>query len=310
MDYIPQSVRWLVPEETSPCDIFLHFRGQYAIAVPAGQPFSFPTLSKLAKAGYGHVYVKKSDQILWDAWASQRHPVIQVSAKATAAAEKSAEAKTLYGNKRAELQSYVQKVITAKVQGQANLSTSFQTGMDSLQRVIKSPMLDWYFQQFHEPPDLFYHNGRVAYASSIFCSLHGLAEDKTLDSLVFSALIHELEGDPAQSLKTVVSQATLASLEKGTRPVPQEVTSLILLHDELCSGQGFPNKRALAEIPVPVRVFTLFNHFEHYRLQATGTRRARYDRVKQLMLARKQDYDPNLFILFWDFWERHVELVG
>lgn len=61
MDYIPQSVKWLMPEELSPCDIFLHFRGQYAIAVSSGQPFTLPTLTKLAKAGYAHVYVRKAD---------------------------------------------------------------------------------------------------------------------------------------------------------------------------------------------------------------------------------------------------------
>jgi response regulator RpfG family c-di-GMP phosphodiesterase len=309
MDYIPQSVKWLMPEELSPCDIFLHFRGQYAIAVSSGQPFTLPTLTKLAKAGYAHVYVRKADLPAWNDWASRRHPTIGAPKNARPE-EKAAEAKSLYGNKRAELQSYLQKVITGKNQGEAEVLACFTKAMDSVQRVSKSPMLDWYFQQFHEPPDLFNHNGRVAYAAAVFCYLHGLGNDKTVDNLVFSALIHELDGDPATSLKTVVSQATLSSLERSQRPVPQEVIDLIRLHDELCSGAGFPNNRKQAEIPVPVRVFTLFNHFEHYRMQATGTRRARFERVKQQMTARKQDYDPSLLPAFWEFWEKHVELVG
>jgi response regulator RpfG family c-di-GMP phosphodiesterase len=310
MDYIPQSVKWLTPEELSPCDIFLHFRGQYAIAVSSGQPFTIPTLTKFAKAGYAHVYVRLKDLPAWNSWVEKRHPIVDAPKSDPRSEEKAAEAKSLYGNKRAELQSYLQKVITGKNQGEAELRACFDKAMESIQRVCKSPMLDWYFQQFHEPPDLFNHNGRVAYASALFCYLHGLGNDKVIDNLVFSALIHELEGDPATSLKSVVSQTTLASLERNQRPVPQEVIALIRLHDELCSGAGFPNNRKQSEIPIEVRVFTLFNHFDHYRLQATGTRRVRYDRVKQQMMARKQDYDASLLAPFWELWDKHVELVG
>jgi len=310
MDYIPQSVKWLMPEEGSPCDIFLHFRGQYAIAVSSGQSFSLPTLGKLAKAGYGHVYVKRADLGAWDSWVAERHPKIALPKSTGTTLEKAAEAKSRYGNKRAELQSYLQKVITEKNQGAAELRSCFEKAMDSVQRVCKSPMLDWYFQQFHEPPELFYHNGRVAYSAAVFSYLHGLLDDKSVDNLVYSGLIHELEGDPATSLKSVVSQATLQSLERSQRPVPQEVIDLIRLHDELCSGAGFPNNRTMKDIPVAVRIFTLFNHFEHYRIQATGTRRTRFERVKAQMSARKQDYDAGLLGPFWDFWEKHVELVG
>jgi hypothetical protein len=310
MDYIPQSIKWLMPEASSPCDIFLHFRGQYAIAINSGHALSVPILTKLAKAGYGQVYVRRADLAAWEAWAAARHPLVAAEKTEARDEGKAAEAKSLYGNKRAELQSYLQKVISEKDQSDAAIKACLESGLNSVQRVSKSPMLDWYFQQFHEPPDLFNHNGRVAYAAAVFCFLHKVLPEKEVDHLVFSALIHELEGDPATSLKTVVSQTTLALLERSQRPVPQEVIALIRLHDELCSGAGFPNNRKIAEIPLSVRVFTLFNHFEHYRIQASGTRRARFDRVKQLMSARKQDYDPTLLAPFWEFWEKHVELVG
>ena len=59
-----------------------------------------------------------------------------------------------------------------------------------------------------------------------------------------------------------------------------------------------------------VRVFTLFNHFDHYRLMHAGTtRRNRYTKTKESMEERRADYDTDLLPLFWDFWERHVEAV-
>jgi response regulator RpfG family c-di-GMP phosphodiesterase len=87
------------------------------------------------------------------------------------------------------------------------------------------------------------------------------------------------------------------------------VIQCLELHDELCSGKGFPNNRSRSEIPAPVRAFTLFNHFDAYRAGNTGTRRARLERTKETMQARAQDYDPFLWPLFWEFWERQVEAV-
>lgn len=310
MEFVPQSIKWLIPDEVSPCDIYLHFRGQYAIAVPVGEMLSMPTLTKLAKAGYAHVYIKTDHLTDWKNYTAKRHPAPTAASPKTQE-KTAAEGKSLYGNKRAELQSYVLKTIVPKDSGDKESSAAFEEANEALNRVMKSTMLDWYFQQFHEPPDLLNHTGRVAYSTAVFSELHKVASPKELDTVIFSALIHELEGNPSQSMgKLVVSQATLAILEKSKRPVPQEVIEMIRMHDELSSGQGFPNKKKHEEIPVGVRAFILFNHFDHYRLASTGTRRARYDRVKQLMTARKQDYDPKLFGLFWDFWEKKAENMG
>jgi response regulator RpfG family c-di-GMP phosphodiesterase len=92
--------------------------------------------------------------------------------------------------------------------------------------------------------------------------------------------------------------------------VPQEVIGLIRLHDELFSGKGFPKNIQGKDIPELVRAFSLFNHFDHYRLAASGTRRARFDQAKQKMTARKTDYDPGLWPKFWLFWENSVEAIS
>ena len=309
MEFVGKSVHWLLPEEPSPCDILLHFRGQYAVAVPGGQPVSFNILEKLAKTQCAQIYIRAKDQDAWTAWAARRYPA---AAPAHAASQKDEEAtqKQLYGNKRAELLSFMQKSVVKRIEGDAALDKAFSAGLATARKVVGLPSLDWYFKQFHEPPDLFQHNGRVAYSIAIFSSIHHLLPPDELECLVYSALIHELEGSPATNVKTVVSQQTLAYFEKRKDPVPGEVIRLIQLHDELCSGKGFPNNRTRMEIPLAVRVFTLFNHFDQYRLLNTGTRRARFDRTRQLMEARKADYDPDLWPLFWEFWEKQAEAVS
>ena len=307
MDVVPQNIHWLIPEEKSPCDILLHFRGQYAQALTSGQTVSLAVLEKLAKARYNSIYIKKSDLPAWEAWKAMRHPTTAPAAGATAETDKADE--NLYGNKRAELLSYMQKSINSRVDGNEQLSAAMNTSAVLIKKVIKHPMLDWYFKQFHEPPDLLQHNARVAYSTLIFSSLYSLGDEKALENIAFSAIIHELSGEPKESMKTVVSQQTIAHLEREQHPAPQEVIQLIRMHDELCSGKGFPDNKQRADIPPLVRVFTLFNHFDHYRLAANGTRRARYDQAKQKMSARAADYDPGLWPRFWDFWEKFMEPV-
>jgi hypothetical protein len=309
MEFVPKNVHWLLPDEPSPCDVLLHFRGQFATAICAGQPVTFKLLEKLAKTQCSQVYIRAGDQDTWNAWSAGRYPAAKISAK-EASAPTEDESKQLYGNKRAELISYVQKTVQKRVDGDKSLDASFAKALLTLKSVAREPGLDWYFKQFHEPPDLFNHNARVAYSLAIFCGIHPLLHQEETDTLIYSALIHELEGNPVENIKTVVSQQTLALFEKRKDPVPKKVIQLIEMHDELSSGKGFPNNLVLDAIPIGVRIFTLFNHFDQYRIANSGTRRARFDKTKQLMEARQNDYDPGLWPLFWDFWEKKAEAVS
>ncbi|MGZ3651020.1 MAG: hypothetical protein ACXWR1_14830 [Bdellovibrionota bacterium] len=309
MDVVSRNVHWLLPEEASPCDVFLYFRGQYASAIPSGQVVSFKLLEKLAKAQCSHIYIRAADEARWDQWVRGRCPSPGAGPSPVQTKEEEKAQKLLYGNKRAELLSYVQKSIVKKLEGDIPLDEAFAKALLLLQKIVKLPTLDWYFKQFHEPPDLFHHCGRVAYALAAFMVLRNVAPEDEIESICFSALIHELSGDLAENAKTVVSVQTLAVLEKNKHPVPREVIRWIELHDELVSGKGFPNNRKRADIPAPVRAFTLFNHFDSYRTRNSGTRRARLERTKETMAARIGDYDSSLWPLFWDFWERQVEAV-
>lgn len=308
MEFIPCNICWLIPEEIAPCDIHVHFRGQYALALNAGQPISFDFLDKITKVKYSSVYIKSGSLKNWQDWIQTRHPKQQ--SKQEDSAKKEEEASRLYGNKRAEYLSFMQKAVSNKNESNSKLCKAFEEANKKIPILLKSPMLDWYFKKFHEPPDLFHHGARVTYPMTIFCLFYGLLNDKELDNLIYSSIIHELDGDPAESLKTVVSQQTLQHLEKTKHPVPGEVIDLIRCHDEFCSGKGFPNGLSKAQIPIGVRAFTIFNHFDHYRLKATGTRRARFETALKQMRERAADYDPDLWEKFNVFIVNSIEAIA
>ncbi len=144
---------------------------------------------------------------------------------------------------------------------------------------------------------------------AIFLHFRKLASDAEIEAICYSALIHELEGNLDDNSKAVVSRQTIGYLEKNKHPVPREVLEYIELHDELYSGKGFPNNKKAVAIPAPVRIFSLFNHFDSYRARNAGTRRARFEKTKSTMSARRSDFDPAVWPLFWDFWDHHVEAV-
>lgn len=309
MEFIEKNVHWLLPDELSPCDILLHFRGQFAVAIPKNQSVSFRVLEKLAKTQCSQIYIRTHDLPDWDKWIALRYPAVSPLQPAKDKDEENTK-KLLYGNKRAELLSFVQKSLNKRAEGDSQLDNAFSAGLSSLKKVINLPSLDWYFKQFHEPPDLFHHNGRVAYSLAIFSYFHKLFSAENLETVIHSALIHELEGSLASNQKTVVSVKTIEYLERKQHPVASDVLELIKNQDELCSGKGFPDNKTITAIPPGVRIFTIFNHFDQYRALNTGTRRARYERTKQTMESRKDDYDPGLWFLFWQFWESKVEAVS
>lgn len=303
MDVVPQNLHWLIPEEAAPCDIFLHFRGQNALGLPRGQIISFEFLGKIAKAQYFQIYIKKEDLPAWESWLLSRHPL----SKPNDIQEKTSGKR--FGNKRAEFISYFQKSFQLN-SSEIQSEKLYKEASDFLQKTIQSSMFDWYFNQFHEPPDLFQHCARVCFSISFFCQLNPLLSAKELEDILQSALIHELSGDLAENLKTVVSTQTIETLEKNKHPVPQSVIDLIRMHDELVSGAGFPKNLKANQIPDSIKIFSLFNLFDHFRSKATGTRRTRFEAAKKQMEKRSADFDPKIWALFWKFWEEQLENIS
>jgi hypothetical protein len=304
MDVTLQYLRWLIPDEACPCDIFLHFRGKYPLALKSGQPVSAAFLEKLAKAGCDYIYVRASDLPAWRSWQGGRRLAPTAQTDSPRAKGK------VFGNKRAELLAYTRKALRLRQEdGPPELQQARDHALDTVKTACTSPLLDWYFERFHEPPDLFHHNARVAAASAAFAIFRSLLKKSDLDTLVFSALIHELDGDPAASMNTVVSLQTLSTLEKQKMPIPAEVLGLLRLHDELCSGKGFPSGKKKQDLPLTARIFSISNHFDHYLLKDGASRRAKLERARQLMTQRQADYDSDLWSQFWDFWSEQMELV-
>ncbi|NUM88956.1 MAG: hypothetical protein HUU37_07115 [Bdellovibrionales bacterium] len=291
-------------DENVPCDLYLHFRGKFAKTLSAGSPVTVELVEKSLRTQWPFVYVKTSDLETWHRFSPLRH-----SADASTRSE-SPRPESLYGNKRAEYVSFMKKAVVPRDTKDTRLDFAFRNAPLTIQRVIQNQMLDWYFHQFHEPPDLFHHSARVTFLVALFCTLHPLMDQKNLELLVFASVIHELTGDPAQAANKVVSQATVEFLEKNRHPVPADVLTLVRMQDELVSGKGYPHNLAGESVPLGIRIFSLVHHFEHCRMRQAGTRRTRLEAVRRLMETRKGDFDTKLWPDFWKFVQTQVEILA
>jgi hypothetical protein len=305
----PVSPRYLVLDEISPCDILICFRGKYMPLITKGEKIGQAALEKLEKARIRRIYIPlTSVDSDWTPWIKSTWNIRQAGdAKSSS---ETTDPSNIYGNKRAELISYLSRTIVCRKPNEAKLNETFERALDLFQRGISAKSLDWYFNKFHEPPELFQHCGRVAFGSLLFALQFGLLSEQDRVTLSTAALIHELEGNLKDNRRVLLSEATLKNLEKAGHPIPQEVLSFLKMQDELWSGNGSPKKLAGSALPLSLCVFSLFNSFDQIRAEKTGTRRVRFDQTKKELTIRAKDFHPDLWPDFWSFWEVDWEIVS
>jgi hypothetical protein len=303
MEMIPQNTVWLLPEEAAPCNLYLYFRGKYIQGVAANSPVPFAFLEKITQAKLKTIYIHNDDLPTWLNWQLQRH---QDGDKHS---PKSKDPTQTTNNKRPELFSYLRKTFTAKNEGDKKVVGSLEKAFVSIQEAANSSLLDWYFQQFHEPPNLLFHNGRVALLSLYISHYFALLSDDENKNLAISTLVHELEGDPASPQKSITSELTLKKLESAKRPFPKEIVQLIQVQDEFCDGTGFPKGLSASDLKETTKLFSIANQFDHIRLREGGTRKSRYDRTKQKLTKEQSHFDTSLLQKFFECCETHLEIV-
>ncbi|MCO5141996.1 MAG: hypothetical protein M9962_02775 [Oligoflexia bacterium] len=306
---IPVNIHYLLVNEACPADLFIFFRGQYAPLRKAQEALEPKIIEKILLTKSPFFYVNPSDWPQWKKWIDARYKK-NTSSSSDTASKKNTEEDSLFGNKRAEFLSYARKTLHPRDSSSSRTEQQMDHALNAIEKVIRTPLLDWYFNQFHEPPDLFQHNARVTFGVATFCLINSIKTDYALEELIHSCIIHELEGDPKETSKKVASQTTLQIMEKKKYSVPKKVLDLIKIQDELYSGKGSPKNLKGEDVPYAIRIFSLFNLFDHYRVNTSGTRRSRFDRVKKSMESRKDDFDPVLWTLFWSYWEEQVEGIS
>lgn len=287
----------------SPCSVFIYYKKNYISILHENQLITPDIYHKLVHHFYGVGFIKKESALQWKAWQKKRypqdHPIEVVSF------ENSCPQKTPEDTKTQKFRNEFFKFAESKIQYQTDAperQTGASEALVKLQDVVDNKILNWFFQSPLSTP-LVHHSARVTYLCILFSEVYlGALPSKAKELLAISALIHELHGDPEVDDGTCISLKTLEILKEKKHPLPKEVIEVISQQDELYSGNGAPRKLKGSDILVVSRIFSIVNHYEHYRLRNPGgTRRVRHERAIDLMKKREADFDPKLFKLFQSF---------
>ncbi len=76
-NYIKIHLGYFIPDIKIPLALYLPFKGKVIEVVKAGTPGSLDFFKRMKSNGIYYVYVKKTDQGVWDNWKKVRHPEIE-----------------------------------------------------------------------------------------------------------------------------------------------------------------------------------------------------------------------------------------
>ncbi|MBG09134.1 MAG: hypothetical protein CME68_10275 [Halobacteriovoraceae bacterium] len=76
-NYIKIHLGYFIPDIKIPLALYLPFKGKVIEVVKAGTPGSLDFFKRMKSNGIYYVYVKKTDQSVWDNWKKVRHPEIE-----------------------------------------------------------------------------------------------------------------------------------------------------------------------------------------------------------------------------------------
>ena len=288
------NLNYLIPDTAVPCAIFLFFKDSFIQAMKAGETLTLPNFCRIKADFYCSGFILRSEQAAWDAWKLSRHPQLAPIQFAAPPQAPKLHAKGL------ELVAYAQSKYFYPEEDATRERT--QKLVELFRAVTAQKSIGWFFETSIEP-EVRNHCARVSYLVLLFTGLVFQSfPEALLEQCVSAALIHELDGDPAKPAAVSVSARTLETIQTSQRRVPKPLLDQIAQHDELFNGKGAPRALSGNALGLPARIFALCNAFDHLRLgNPGGTRRVRFERVKTLMSARKAEFDPALFTLFWNF---------
>lgn len=303
---------WLMPGESVPCSVYFYFRGKYVKGMSASEPISIDLLAKLSKVKYSTAYIKEEDLPIFNEWKTSRHPHLQQELDNNEANSKAngKDRKNGGNEQRTSFISYAQKQLALRNASDEKLVRAVSDTARVFRKVVEDPLLDWFFKNGYENLEILQHNARVSYMTALFCISHELLDIQETENLVFSAIIHELKGDPKTSIGQGVSQQTIEYLEKKQHAVPAAVMELLHNHDELANGKGLPNQKESHEVMIANKIFSICNHFDHYRLNHFGnTRRDRLKKTITAMEEKSEMFDSFIFEEFVKFMYEEFDLT-
>jgi hypothetical protein len=293
---------YLLSGMPSPAKIYVFEKNQFQTIFQKGELIGLTNLSQIRNEFFSTGFVHESEYEAWDSFRTSRY------LRTTKLEILSDEPQSLKSRKflphesfRNTYVSYAFSSILLKLereieQKRLDLCNQF------FRKVVLAESIEWYFDKKDLEP-IEKHGARTAYLSLLFSSFSlPRMSLESLETLLHSAILHQLSGDPSSASGTLGAIPTLESIKTKGHTISEKIVNAIREHDERYNGRGAPRGLVGDQINLLARIFTVVNLFDHtyLRMQASS-RRLRMEQTITWLQEQKLAFDPNILARFLAF---------
>jgi hypothetical protein len=287
----------LIPGKTSPCSIYIYFKGKYIEVVKREGMVTLDFVAKMYNVENYFFYILDSEAHLFDYWVKQRHSYESLPHFNIDENKKKIEFR---------VSNYIRYAVESFGFSEDNITTRkfFKQAEAKIREVCCHSSLQWYFEQDFEK-DIKNHTGRALFSTLLFVeSQPDLVATIDPFSFIKGIILHQLTNSPTKYKEVDLGKETINYLVEKGIVVHGSVSSIIKNQNELYNGKGGPKGLKGQQIPIPSQVFIFFDYLDHYRLTTQGvTRNTALGEMKKRFSNESEQFNPNLLKKFLGFLE-------
>ena len=304
-DLVEIDLGYLLADQASPCSIYLFHAGEFRKTFLAGERIALADLAEMRERFYSTGFVSDAELETWDKFRLARHIRSKKLEILTDRAPSLKDRKILPQDSfRNGFVSYVFSAVTISTEGELE-EKRLHLCQQFFRKVTKDTSIEWYFDKLDMDTTV-KHGARTSFLSLLFASfnLPKMSLD-SLETLVVSGILHQLEGDPASTSGLTTSVRTLRVLKENGRPISEKIITAIGDHDERFNGCGSPRGLVGDKINPLSRIFSIVNLFDHTYLRTqAASRRLRMDQSVAWLRDHEVEFDAKILERFLHFLRR------
>ncbi|MEN9723961.1 MAG: hypothetical protein RJB38_1947 [Pseudomonadota bacterium] len=263
MNHVPIRLHTLRPDASVLFDVFIRVGEKHIHYIRANEPFDGDRIERLRSKGVKKLFVRQEDETLYLEYLDQGLSALSGNSRSTQ--EKGALAHdTLVTDAENIERSMETEEGFRRVEGRVNKVVEFlQNEKGALKGIMEAAGCS---------ADDFQHGANVAsMASALALRVGGVTPRELLD-LSFGALVHDIGKskapageDPKTSLKRHPERGVEVLAAK--KFVTPGILRLVVEHEEIGEGQGYPEKKKIESMHVTSQILSLCNHFDRVATQ-------------------------------------------
>lgn len=256
MDYIPIRVGTIRPEDPIHFDVYIKISDRFVHYLRTADSIDLERIKSLKKKGVTKLFIKLAQQEAYLQY-------LDVGLEGLADAKKPELSKIELSNSVLSSQAENAKEIIQNKASfeQSSLQVEKVIGFITSNKTYAKKMLE----SSGVSSGIMEHSVNVATLAVSLAPELGITDSNSLLTIGMAALFHDIGRTEGMSeLEKLEHPAKAHELLNGKAYISSEVIDLIMNHEEIGEGLGYPSKKSIKTLPMPSQILNLCNHYDHF----------------------------------------------